>query len=146
MERRLGSLRLDVRELDHLGPFLGFVSNQLAKIDWRARERRAAEVGDARLERGIVEAGVDLLVELVDDLGRRLIGRTDAVPLACLVARNELADGRNVRQGVRARCRRHRQRSRNLPALMYPMDAGIGSNNTCTCPPSRSGMASAVPR
>src|SRR5262245_1349136 len=40
--RIAGSLRLDAGRLDHLGPFLGFVGNELAKIGGRARERRAA--------------------------------------------------------------------------------------------------------
>src|SRR5262245_45639465 len=35
---------------------------------------------------------------------------------------------------------------RNLPALMYSMDAGMVPNMTCTWPPSRSVSASASPR
>src|SRR5262245_26807049 len=62
---------LDVRELDHLGPLLGFCGDQPAKIRRRACERRAAQLGEPRLDLGIGEACVDLLVELLDDLGRR---------------------------------------------------------------------------
>ena len=41
-------------------------------------KHRAAEVGKPRLHLGIGEAGVDLLVELVDDLSRRVLGRAEA--------------------------------------------------------------------
>jgi hypothetical protein len=33
------SVGLDARELDHLGPFLGFVSDELSEISGRERER-----------------------------------------------------------------------------------------------------------
>ena len=36
------------------------------------------KVGKPRLHLGIGEGGIDLLVELVDDLGRRVLGRADA--------------------------------------------------------------------
>src|ERR1700733_9275198 len=61
-------LRLDVRELDHLGPFLGFVGNELAEIGRRTGKRHGAQSGKPRLQRGIGETGIDLLVELVDDV------------------------------------------------------------------------------
>ena len=43
-------------------------------------KHRAAQVGKPRLHLGIGEAGVDLLVELVDDFGGRVLGRADAIP------------------------------------------------------------------
>src|SRR5262249_45390146 len=63
------SLRLDVGGPDHLAPFLGFLGDQLAELDRRSRQRRAAEVGETGLHLRVVESRVDLLVELVDDLG-----------------------------------------------------------------------------
>src|SRR5262249_3836381 len=69
--RIAGSLRLDAGRLDHLGPFLGFVGNELAKIGGRARERRAAEVGEPCFHVRVCEGRVDLFVEFLDDLGRR---------------------------------------------------------------------------
>jgi len=63
---RLVSLRLDVGSPDHLGPFLGFVGDELTKIGRRARKHRAAQVGKTRLEFGIGESRVDVLVELQD--------------------------------------------------------------------------------
>src|SRR5580700_10710081 len=76
------SLRLDVRELDHLGPFLGFVGNELAEIGRRASEWHGAQSGKPRLQCGIGEAGIDLLVELVDDVDGRALRRADAVERA----------------------------------------------------------------
>jgi hypothetical protein len=35
-------VRLDTSELDHLGPFLGFVGDQLAKVGGRTRKHRTA--------------------------------------------------------------------------------------------------------
>ena len=80
-------LRLDMGRPDHLAPFLGFVSNQLPKIGWRAGEHRAAKVGKPRLEFGIGESRVDTLVELLDYLGGRLLGRADPPLCARLVTR-----------------------------------------------------------
>src|ERR1700722_7766416 len=73
------SLRLDIRELDHLGPFLGFVGNELAEIGRRAGKHHGAEIGKPLLQRGIGEAGIDLFVQLVDDVGGRALWRADAV-------------------------------------------------------------------
>src|SRR5262245_37394276 len=106
-----GSLRLDVEGPDHVAPLLGFVSDQLSELSRRSRQHHAAEVSETGLHLRVVESRVDLLVELVDDLGRRVLGRADAEPGARLVARHELADGWEVRQRLRARCGGHRQRA-----------------------------------
>jgi hypothetical protein len=54
------------------------------------------KVCQARLQFEIDEAGIDLLIELVDDLGGRVPGNANAIPLAGLVARHELAHGWEV--------------------------------------------------
>src|SRR5262249_35125668 len=68
------SLRLDARELHHLGPLLRFRGDEPAEVGGRAPNHRTAQVGEPCLEPGIGEGGVDLAVELVDDLGRRTGG------------------------------------------------------------------------
>ena len=73
------SLGLDVGRPDHLGPFLGFFRDQLAEVGGRAGKHRAAQVGKPRLELGIGEGGVDLLVEPVDNLCRRVLGAAEAI-------------------------------------------------------------------
>src|SRR5262249_36637976 len=93
-----GSVRLDAGELDHLRPFLGFVGDELAKVGGREREHVATEVEEPCLDLGIGKASVDLLVELLDDLGRRGLWCANAVPSARLVAPHELSRGRDVRQ------------------------------------------------
>ena len=77
MERQL-SLRLDIRGPDHLGPLLSFVGDKLAEVRRRACEYRAAEVSDPRFHLGIGESRIDLLVECVDDSGRRVPGCPEA--------------------------------------------------------------------
>lgn len=71
MERRarIPLLRLDVGSPDHLGPLLSFFGDELRKVGGRAAKHRAVQVGKPRLDLGIGEAGIDLLVELVDNLG-----------------------------------------------------------------------------
>src|SRR6478609_6310368 len=83
------SLRLDAGRADHLAPLLGFVPDQLAEVSRRAREWRAAQTGNARLDLGIRERGVDFLVEPVDDLGWRGLGRGDSPPVTGLITRHE---------------------------------------------------------
>src|SRR5262245_39929361 len=79
------SLRLDVGGPDHLGPFLGFLRDKFAELGGRARQRRTTHLAKARLELGIGERGIDLLVELPNDLSGRARRHADAVPVACLV-------------------------------------------------------------
>jgi hypothetical protein len=56
------SLRLDVRRLDHLAPFLGLVGDELTEIGGREREHVATEIGNPRLHIGVGKSSVDLLV------------------------------------------------------------------------------------
>src|SRR6185369_17693201 len=72
------SLRLDIRRSDDLAPLLGLVGNQCPKIGRRASQDHAAEFGDLGLELGISESRIDLLVEPLDNLDRRVPGRADA--------------------------------------------------------------------
>src|SRR5262245_48778096 len=106
-----GSLRLDARELDHLGPLLGLVGDQLAKVDRGAGKHRAAQVGKPRHDLGIGESCVGLLVERVDDFGGRALRCAEAEPEARLIARHELAHGWKIRQRLRAFCARYCQRA-----------------------------------
>src|SRR5262249_5127797 len=105
------SLRLDVGGSDHLGPLLGFAGDEHAEIAWRATEDNAAEVRELSPQLGIGEAGIDLLVEHVDDVGRCVCRCAETEPCARLVARHEVAHYRNFRQYVSARCGGHRQRA-----------------------------------
>src|SRR4029453_19676239 len=89
---------LDPHRLDHLGPFLGFVGNELAKIGGRARKRRAAQVSETGLYFWIGETDVDLPIELVDDFSGRVLGRTDTRPGAGFVPRQEVAYRGNARE------------------------------------------------
>ena len=75
-------LRLDVRRSDHLSPFLGFRGDEAAKVGGRARNHCTAQIGEPCLKLGIGEGGVDLVVELVDDLGRRAGGSANAERVA----------------------------------------------------------------
>src|SRR5262245_23118557 len=102
---------LDVDRPDHLAPLLDFCSDKLAKIGGHHRHWRAAQVEQPGLYLWIDESGVDFLVELLDDVSRCVLGRTETLPPAGLITRYELADRRNVWQNLQARCGRHRQRA-----------------------------------
>src|SRR5262245_14414138 len=104
--RFAGSLRLDVREPDNLAPFLCFGGDELTEVGRRADLYQAAELGEPCLELGIRERRVDLPVELVNDVGRRVLWRANALITTCLVARHEFAHSRNVGQYLQARCSR----------------------------------------
>jgi hypothetical protein len=96
------SVRLGARELDHPGPLLRLVGDEPSEVGGRTRKRCAAQISEPRLDLGIGEPRIDLFVELVDDVGGRVLGNADAIPLAGLVARHELAHGWEVRQRLRA--------------------------------------------
>src|SRR5262249_3970965 len=114
LDRVTASVCFDVRRPDHLGPLLGFVGNEPPEITWRATEDNAAEVGQLSLQLGIGEAGVDLLAELADDLGRYVCRWAEAEPAARPVARHKLSHTRKVRQCARARDCAHRQRAQHV--------------------------------
>src|SRR5262249_13174502 len=84
------SLQFDVRELDHLAPFLSFISDELAELGRRALKRRATHVGKPRFDLGIGEGGIDLLVELVNNLRGHGMARADTIPTASLIAWYEI--------------------------------------------------------
>src|SRR5262249_7121475 len=97
------SLRLAICGLDYLSPPLGLVSDELSEVGRRAWKCSATQFGEARLHIGVCEGRVDLVVELVDDFSRRVLGRADAEPNARLVPWHKFVYGRDVRQCVRAR-------------------------------------------
>jgi hypothetical protein len=68
VESTTALLRLDAGRADHLGPFLGFLRDELAEPGGRARERLAADGGKPCLHPGVAEGRIDFLAELVDDL------------------------------------------------------------------------------
>src|SRR5262249_32257464 len=98
------SLRFDAGGLDHLGPLLGIFGDDRAEVGGRAGTHGPTKVGKPCLDFGIGEARVDLFVELVDDLCRRIPGSTDPLPTGSLVARNEVAHRRDVWQHIHTRC------------------------------------------
>jgi hypothetical protein len=64
-----GLFRLDVGSPDHLTPLLSLFGNELTEVGGRACKRDAPKVCEVRLQLGISETRIDLLVELLDDPG-----------------------------------------------------------------------------
>src|SRR5262249_27670337 len=88
------SLHLDVARADEFAPLVGFLGDHLGEIRGRHRRRLDAQLGKPRLQLGIGEAGVDLVVQSHDDLGRRVARRADAVAAGSLITHHRLADRR----------------------------------------------------
>ena len=84
------------------------------------------EVGQPRLYFGIGECSVDLLVELVDDLGWRILRRADAAPRAGLVARHKITKV-GMSGSASERVAVVIASARSLPALMYSIDEEMAS-------------------
>src|SRR5260221_10527570 len=102
-------ISLDVGRADNLAPLLGFCSNEFSELGGRGRKHGAAQVGKPRLDLWIGESSIDLPVELLNDLRRRVPGDTDTLPNARLQAGHEIAHRRDVRQCWRASCGGYRQ-------------------------------------
>src|SRR5262245_19456445 len=81
------SLRFNAGCPNHLRPLFLVVYDELSEVGGRAGNHRAANIGKPRLHLGIGERCIDFLVELADDLGRRVPVREKTKPPACLVAR-----------------------------------------------------------
>src|SRR5215467_6166384 len=88
------SLRLDASGLDHFGPPLGIVGDELAEVGGRAGEYFTTEFGHPRLHRRIGDGRVDLPVEPFDDPGGGALGNANAKPAGDRVARDNIADQR----------------------------------------------------
>src|SRR5262249_41475546 len=73
----LASFGLDIGGADHLAPLLGLLGQGPAVLAGRQRQRRAAEIGEARFDLGIGKRRVDLAIEPVDDFGRHVFGRAN---------------------------------------------------------------------
>src|SRR6476620_5906419 len=95
-----GLLRLDARELNQLGPLLGFVGDELSEVGGRTRKHVTSKVGEAALYRGIGESAIDLFVKLFDNFCGRGFGRADSIPSIGFVARVKLVQRRGVRQNL----------------------------------------------
>jgi hypothetical protein len=107
-----GSIRrLDARELDDLSPFLDFFGDKLAEVGGRTCKRRVAKLRKPRFHRGISQSSVDLPIELLDDVGGRVLWCSNTRPRARVVAWQKLTQGWNVRQRRRARRRCDCQRA-----------------------------------
>src|SRR5262249_37848821 len=92
-----GSICLDACELNHLAPLLSFLSDELAEVGRRAWKCGGAPLGKPRVHFGIGEGRIDLFVEPVNNLRRRVFRRADACPEARLIARHEFGNRRDVR-------------------------------------------------
>src|SRR5262245_33765518 len=103
------SLRLDVRGPDHLAPLLDLFGDELGEVGGRARKHSATKIGKPRLHFGVGEGRIDLLIELLDDLSRRILGRTKARPRASFVAWYKIVYGGDIGELLAARRCRHRQ-------------------------------------
>src|SRR5499427_8859324 len=106
-----GSLGLDARELDHLGPFLGFGCNESAELGGAKNHWDAADIAEPRPDDRRSQPDIDLAVEPFDDLHWRAGGRADPDPGPRLVSRQRLGDGRHVRQHVESLAARNRERA-----------------------------------
>ena len=67
-----------------LPPLIGFFGEERRERGGPAGDRHAAEARQPRLDRRIGQGGIDLLVEHLDDLGRRCLRCADAAHKACL--------------------------------------------------------------
>src|SRR5262249_9572421 len=99
-DRWTGLFRLETCELHHLPPLLGFCRDELTKFGGRHRHRRSTEIGEPRLDLGISEGGVNLFVEFLDNLNRRVPRRAYPLPSRGLIAGHEIAYRRAIRQRV----------------------------------------------
>jgi hypothetical protein len=138
------SLHLRTGELDHLRPLFGLISEMPSKVSGRPLERRSAQFSQACIDFGVCQRSIDFLVQLLDDLGRRVLGSANTPPRASLISRYYSPTvGRSGKASDRDEV--VIANGRTLPALMYCMDAGRLSKSTCTCP-SMSVNAATDPR
>src|SRR5262247_1342048 len=87
------SFRLDVGPPDHLCPLCRVVRDELLEVGGRAAKHCASLLDKPSLDNGISDSGVNLPVELLNDLGGRAPRRANSIPCTRLIARYEIAQG-----------------------------------------------------
>src|SRR6478736_6316760 len=65
---------LDARHLDHLRPLFGGLRDDGTEFRRRATDHHSAELLEPGLDLRIGEAGIELLVQAIDDVGRGVLG------------------------------------------------------------------------
>src|SRR4029450_2029413 len=111
MSGRPNLLRLDVGPPDYLCPLCRIFRDELLEVGGRAAKPRASLLDKPGLDNGIGDSGVDLPVELFNDLGGHAPRRANSIPCTRLIARYEIAHGWDVRQCLQADRRGHRHGS-----------------------------------
>src|SRR5262249_1685930 len=106
---------LDICCPDHLAPFIREFNDMFAELLGRACKNRVAKFGNPQLDSGISKTSVDCLVELLDDLSRRVPRSANSVPARRIIARYEFSNRRHIRQRFRACCGSHRQGAQLTP-------------------------------
>src|SRR5215467_7116502 len=95
------SFRLDVGATDHLAPFLGFLRDKRTEVGRRSVKHGAVQFDEPSLDVVIGKAGVELLVEFLDDLRRRVLGCAESVKQARLEAWQKITNSREIWQRLR---------------------------------------------
>src|SRR6266478_1794729 len=106
-----GSLQFDPRKLDHLGPFLSIRGYEFSELVGRHRHQYHSHVCKPRLCLCISKHSIDLVVEFVDDLNRRVLWCTNAQPPGCLIARHKFVERRDSRHCLETPSRGDRKRA-----------------------------------
>jgi hypothetical protein len=68
------SISLDGGEFDYFGPFLCFVCNEFTEVAGRACKRLSAKISKEGFHSRVGKAGINFLVEPINDCGRRIVG------------------------------------------------------------------------
>src|SRR5437870_4376046 len=117
--RATNRLKLDIGRPDQFGPFLGEINDVFAELHTGTCENRIAELGNAPRDPGISKTGIYFLVELLDNLGRRIPRSADSVPPTCIIARHELGNAWNIWQCFCSRCAGHRKRAQFICLYVF---------------------------
>src|SRR5438132_6856112 len=134
-----------MRGTDHLGPFLGFIGEELAEFSRCQRKRRAAQIGKARRDFGISEGRSDLAIELIDNGGGLFLGApSPSQSPASKPGTNSLTVGTSGSAGERAAV--VTASARSFPLLTCSIDPATPAKEIRTCPPRRSANAGPAPR
>src|SRR6266404_8646891 len=85
---QLGCLfRLQIGCFDHSTPFLGLRGDVLSEIGGRSNKGSGAQLRKSGLQLCVGEARIDLLVQLIHNLGARVFWSANTIPGARLITR-----------------------------------------------------------
>ena len=124
VEPRFRALKFDICRSDDLAPFLVFGRYESSELGRRACKDIFTPIDNGPLDSGIGQAGIDRVVERIDDRRWGIPWGDNAQPAERFITRYKIAHRRNIRQRRCAHCAGYRKQFPRFDVFHRLRDVG----------------------